>query len=43
MKKFFLPALLALCIGACGKMSNIEPVEGSGYPHAYPRAETQTK
>jgi hypothetical protein len=41
MKKIFLLAVLFLCasmmVGACGKMSKNEPVEGSGYPHIYPR------
>lgn len=24
-------------LGGCGKMSNPEPIEGSGYAHEYPR------
>jgi len=32
-------AVLALVVGlsACGKVSAPEPLEGSGYPHSYPR------
>ena len=43
MKKIVkLPSLLImmsllLFITACGKMSPPEPIEGSGYPHTYPR------
>lgn len=29
--------LLILGISACGKMSEPSPIEGSGYPHTYPR------
>lgn len=40
MKKmlFLLAAavLLAGSLSACGKVSAPKPVEGSGYPHAYP-------
>ena len=28
---------LVMCLGACGKVSSPEPLEGSGYPHTYPR------
>ena len=24
-------------LGACGKMSEPQPIEGSGYPHVYPK------
>lgn len=43
MKKFnaiWLIALLLLAVAelsACGKVSRTEPIEGSGYPHTYPR------
>ena len=32
-------AVLALVVGlsSCGKVSAPEPLEGSGYPHSYPR------
>jgi len=26
-----------LSISACGKISDPKPIEGSGYPHSYPR------
>lgn len=29
--------LAALGLSACGKMSVPEPIEGSGYPHSYPK------
>ncbi len=38
--KIFCVALLAalICaVCACGKVSNPVPMEGSGYPHSYPR------
>ena len=28
---------LLLSVGACGKVSSPVPLEGSGYPHTYPR------
>lgn len=42
MKKTFVSAVLAvmsliLLMSACGKVSAPVPVEGSGYPHTYPR------
>ena len=40
MKKILSITALALVIVgvcACGKMSQPIPVEGSGYPHTYPR------
>lgn len=41
MKKFLmtimLVAVMAGMVSACGKMSENEPVPGSGYPHSYPR------
>ena len=30
-------AFLVLQLSGCGKVSNPEPIEGSGYPHNYPR------
>lgn len=30
-------ALTVLQLGGCGKVSSPEPLEGSGYPHKYPR------
>jgi len=30
-------ALSISTLSGCGKMSNPEPLEGSGYPHRYPR------
>ncbi len=38
--KIFAYIALALCflnISACGKISDPKPIEGSGYPHIYPR------
>lgn len=41
MKKTLLLLLFSLFItgtlSACGKMSAPKPMEGSGYPHSYPR------
>lgn len=43
MKNFYklaslvLIAFLALQLSSCGKISNPEPLEGSDYPHQYPR------
>ena len=43
MKNFFklvslvLISLMVLEVSGCGKVSNPEPIEGSGYPHKYPR------
>ena len=42
MKKSSLFAVLVLAsivlgLSACGKVSSPEPLEGSGYPHTYPR------
>lgn len=42
MKKALLPTLMAvisliMILSACGKVSEPIPVEGSGYPHNYPR------
>lgn len=28
---------IILSISACGKVSAPEPIQGSGYPHTYPR------
>ncbi len=39
-KKIFIYSLLAACffnVTACGKMSDPRPIEGSGYPHVYPK------
>lgn len=30
-------AAISVSVTACGKISSPEPVEGSGYPHSYPR------
>lgn len=30
-------AALGVSLAACGKISSPEPIEGSGYPHSYPR------
>lgn len=38
--KVFMICMLVLSISGlagCGKVSNPEPIEGSGYPHIYPR------
>jgi uncharacterized protein YceK len=33
-----LIVLATVCVmSGCGKVSDIEPYEGSGYPHSYPR------
>lgn len=32
-----LLAFFVLQLSGCGKVSNPEPIEGSGYPHKYPR------
>lgn len=43
MKNFFklvslvLISLMVLEVSGCGKVSNPKPIEGSGYPHKYPR------
>ncbi len=38
MKKHILAlCLVILALGGCGKMSAPSPIEGSGYPHSYPR------
>ncbi len=40
MKKYLFALCLmaaALSVCACGKVSAPEPLEGSGYPHSYPR------
>jgi len=41
MKKFAIMTMLAalgfVVLGACGKMSDPAPLEGSGYPHVYQR------
>ena len=38
-KIFYILALMVvLCsVSACGKVSSPVPLEGSGYPHSYPR------
>lgn len=39
-KKFFAFAFLlfiSLALGSCGKVSSPSPMDGSGYPHTYPR------
>ncbi len=38
-KIFYLSAFMALILlsSACGKISDPVPIEGSGYPHSYPR------
>ncbi|MBR1915677.1 MAG: hypothetical protein IJ830_04495 [Alphaproteobacteria bacterium] len=37
----FFKIMLVLCVAfylsACGKMSEPKPIEGSGYPHVYPK------
>ena len=33
----FAALVLILGLSACGKVSMPEPLEGSGYPHTYPR------
>lgn len=33
----FLIAAAAISLSACGKVSSPEPIQGSGYPHSYPR------
>ncbi len=42
--KFFAKLIWIVCltsvvlgISACGKVSSPTPIEGSGYPHTYPR------
>ena len=30
-------AVVIFSLTACGKVSNPSPLEGSGYPHSYPR------
>ena len=35
--RFLMLFVLLLGIAACGKMSDPLPMEGSGYPHTYPR------
>lgn len=40
MSKILLLLILSfslLSMAACGKVSRTVPVEGSGYPHSYPR------
>lgn len=32
-----LIAFAVFQLSGCGKVSNPEPIEGSGYPHKYPR------
>lgn len=32
-----LIATIGVSVTACGKISSPEPIEGSGYPHTYPR------
>lgn len=29
--------VFGLSLSGCGKVSNLTPIEGSGYPHSYPR------
>lgn len=38
-KIFYIAAFAAfiLNVSACGKVSSPVPLEGSGYPHSYPR------
>lgn len=35
LQLFLLAAIIA--VAACGKISMPQPIEGSGYPHSYPR------
>ena len=35
---FIMIAAMVLALSACGKMATLEPYEGSGYPHSYPRS-----
>lgn len=38
--KIFISCILCagvLSISACGKISDPKPIEGSGYPHTYPK------
>ena len=34
---FLIAFQLVLGLAACGKMSDPKPIEGSGYPHVYPK------
>lgn len=38
-KLIFMACLSSIILGisACGKVSSPVPIEGSGYPHTYPR------
>ncbi len=36
-KLFFVLFIAAFVLSACGKVSAPVPIEGSGYPHSYPR------
>ncbi len=39
-RKLLIVMFLVACvfgISACGKVSSPSPLEGSGYPHSYPR------
>lgn len=36
--KLLMIFAISISISACGKMANPEPIEGSGYPHSYPRS-----
>ena len=39
-KKFFalaLALLISFALSSCGKASGPSPIDGSGYPHTYPR------
>ena len=35
--KFLIVLHLVFGMAACGKMSDPKPIEGSGYPHVYPK------
>lgn len=35
--KIMMILSFAFYLSACGKMSEPQPIEGSGYPHVYPK------
>lgn len=35
--KIMMAMALIVSIAACGKAAKPDPIEGSGYPHAYPK------
>lgn len=37
MLKFLIVFGMVFAIAACGKMSDPKPIDGSGYPHVYPK------